>query len=128
MSLTKQRVTNDYHHIADRSGRAAGALHAVAAIEEVVRRKIFEQVAEQTLYEQRDNYSDGNVAPGILGLAAHGGNRFEADQDQDCHRGLNEHPAPVVRADDRELVGVRKKCAAAVGRRIADLIGYWLAR
>ena len=56
--------------------------HAVAAIQEVVRREILDQVTERPLHQQRGDHRDGDVALGVLRLAAHGRDRFESDQNQ----------------------------------------------
>ena len=99
----EERVADHDHHVADGRRRARRALHGVAAIQEVVGREILEQVAERALNQQRGDHRDGDVALGVLGLAAHRGDRFESDQDQNGDRGLHEHPAPVVRTRSPKL-------------------------
>ena len=58
------------------------------------------------LNQQRNDNRNGNVPLGVFGFAAHGGHRFESDQDQNGDRGLNEHPAKIVNADDRFRIGM----------------------
>ena len=106
-------VAHHDHHVADGRRRARGGLHGVAAIQEVVGREVLEQIAEGSLHQQRGDDRDGNVALGVLGLAAHRGHRFESDQDQNRDGGLHEHPAEVVhrrprmwRSDGPENCGV----------------------
>ncbi len=96
----EEGVADDDHHVADGSGGAGGALHAVAAVEEVVGGEVLEEVEDDALHQQRGEDGDGDVALGVLGLTAHGGDGLEADQDQDRDGRLDEDPGPFVRADD----------------------------
>ena len=99
----------------------------VAAVQEVVRREILEQVTERPLHQQRRDHRDGDVALGVLGLASHRGHRFESDQNQNRDRGLHEHPAEVVHADHRAGVGMAEEVALFVLVGIGDLERHRLA-
>ena len=43
---TKQRVAHDDHHVTNRRRGARRTLHGITAIEEVVGREIFDEIAE----------------------------------------------------------------------------------
>ncbi len=106
VALAQQRIADDDHHVADGSGGAGGALHRIPGVEEVVGREILDQVADQSLNQQRGNDGDGYMLGWIFSLASHRGYRFEADQDQNGDRGLNEQVTEFVRRNDRGRVGV----------------------
>ncbi len=97
IARAEERVADDHHHVADGRGGAGGALHGVAAVEEIVRAEVLEEVAEAPLHQQRGDDGDGDVALGVLRLAAHGGDGLEADQDQDGDGRLDEYPGDAVR-------------------------------
>ncbi len=59
--------------------------------------EVLDEVAEQTLDEQRSNNGDGYVLGGVFSLPSHSGHRFKSDQDQNGDRGLNEDPTELVR-------------------------------
>ena len=105
----------------------AALCHGVAGVEEVVGREVLDQVADQPLNQQRGDDGDGDVFGRIFGLASHRGDRFEADQDENGDRGLNEQKAEFVRRDDRSGVGVGKEVAGGVCLGIVDGEGNRLA-
>ena len=99
VAVTQQRVADDDHHIADGSSRGRCALHRVARVEKVVGRKVFDQIADQSLNDQRTDDRDGDMLGGVLGLTAHRGDGLKAHQDQNGDRGLNEDKVQLVRRD-----------------------------
>ena len=56
----------------------------------------------------------------IFCLASHRGDRLETDENENCNRRLNKHPAPFVHADHRRCVGMGQEVAGRVSRRIRD--------
>ena len=101
VALAQQRIADNDHHVADRRGGACRALHRIPRVQEVVGREVLKQVAEQPLNQQRRDDRNWYVLRWILSLAAHRGHRFEADQNQNRDRGLDEHPAELVHPDHR---------------------------
>ena len=102
--------------------------HRIARIEEVVGREILDQITDQALNQQRGNDGDRYMFGGILRLAPHRGDRFEADQDENRDCGLNEHVAGFMRSNDGHGAEVCvRNVAGRVGLRVGDLEGHWLA-
>ena len=126
VSGAEQRRADHDHHVADRRRRGGGIRHTIPAVEEVICREVLKQVADQALDQQRRDHRDRNVAFRVLGLAPHRGHRLESHQDQDGHGGLNENPAPIVRAHDRSAARMAQEVALVVGRRIGDVEGHGL--
>ena len=106
MPRPKQGIADDDHHVADGRGGPGRALHGVARVEEVICRKVLEEITDQSLDQQREDDRHGDVAFGVPRFTSHRCDRFEADQDQDGDRGLNHHPVEAVHGDDRLRVGV----------------------
>ena len=105
----------------------AALCHGISGVQEVVRSEILKQVTDQPLNEQRSDDGNGYVLGWILGLASHRGHRFEADQDQNGDRCLDEHVTEFVRHDDRSCGGMRQEVAGGIGCRVVDGEGDGLA-
>ena len=69
------------------------------------------------------------LGAGVAGLTAHGRNRFEAHQDQNGDRRLNECPSPVVRPGNGAGLRVGKEIALLILHGSADKqLGLTLVR
>src|SRR5271169_5381094 len=95
----EQRVTDYYHHVADRCGRALRVGEAVSAVQEVVRGKILDEIHEQALDSEREQNTPGNVLLWILRLFSQRGDGFESHQQQNRNRHLEHHGVETVRHD-----------------------------
>src|SRR5581483_7503684 len=121
VARAEERIAYYDHHVADRRGRAGGGTHRIPVVQKIVRGEIFDQIAEDALYQQRDDYRNRYVAPWVPGLAAHRSYRFKPYKNKDGDGGLDEHPAEVVNADDRTCIGMGLEIALLIGGRIRDL-------
>ena len=85
---------------------APGIRDRVAAVQEVVRGEILEQVADRALNRQREQHRARDVPLGVLRLFAHRRHGFETDQQQNRDARLDEDEAESMRRDDRSGAGV----------------------
>ena len=97
---------DDDHHVADGGAGCAGHPDRVAIVQQIVRGEVLDQVAHQALDAERQEHGARDVALGVLGLLAHRGHGFEADQDEDGDAGLDEHEVEAVWRDDGAGAGV----------------------
>src|SRR5262249_47790104 len=60
-----------------------------------------EEITNDALDEEGEEYSTRNIAFSILGFLAHGGDRFKTDENQNGDAGLNDEVGESVWCDDR---------------------------
>ena len=118
----------DQHHVADRRTRGPRVRYGIAVVQQVVGRKILEQVAEGALDHQGEQHRARHVALGVLRFLAHRRDGLEADQDENGDAGLDEHVAEPVGRHHRPGARVEVerervlRIALLPGQRILGLV------
>ena len=67
----EQPGADDDHHVADGRAGGTGVRDRVAVVQQIVRGKILDQVADGPLDHQREKHCARDVALGVLGLFSH---------------------------------------------------------